>query len=131
GRRGGRGDLLPLRGQGDGHFQRLPLLRSVPCHEFIATGDVNGDGTGDAAVACFDDPPHGGQVWVSRGDGSFEKRLAFTPTQSAAAAIAGLGGDARGDVLVADAGSTALRVYRSGVSGEFDPPVPLGPAGSA
>ncbi|HZL98876.1 MAG TPA: VCBS repeat-containing protein [Planctomycetota bacterium] len=59
------GDLLALRGNGDGTFQTGSLVVShVPQPRSLALGDLDGDGRTDVAVAAFQ-PSHGTRVLLN------------------------------------------------------------------
>ena len=78
--------------------------RWVPVPSAIVTGDFNGDGRTDLAVANSDD--NGVSVLLGNGDGTFQTQVTYAVGSDPVALVAGdFNGDGRTDLAVANEGS--------------------------
>jgi hypothetical protein len=111
---------LPLRGRGDGSFERGSMVQQFPCMDYIATGDFNGDALGDLAVGCEELSA----TWsVNLGNGVFGKPQSAPGWGVESTAVADLNGDGFDDIAVAGSEVRALSVYRGKGDGTFLPPI--------
>jgi hypothetical protein len=115
-----------LLGRGDGSFQvQLTNINDQGVISAVKTGDVNGDGKADVLVDLAG--PAGGadtiEVFLSNGDGSFQKASVFPLTFDGIPelSLADINGDGSPDLLVVDA-STA-RVMLGNGDGTFGPAI--------
>jgi hypothetical protein len=98
--------VVLLLGQGDGEFTVADTLPSEAAVTDLALFDADGDGETDIAAAV----PDAGHVRIYRanGKGQYEAGPVFDLSQPQAIAAAELTGDARDDLVVANAGSVVL-----------------------
>ena len=107
----GSGTLTVLPGNGDGTFQSAvtpaPATGSQP--GAITTGDLNGDGVADLAVANAGSDSI--SVFIGTGSGTFSAKADFTTGAAPAGLVAtDLNGDGRLDLAVAAYGATGTSV---------------------
>jgi hypothetical protein len=114
---------------GAGHFTSHGSYAVTSMTTFaVATGDLNGDGLADLAIAYDvppipNDPPQLG-VFLNKGDGTFSPRVQYAlPVAGAGVAIGDLDGDHRADVAVSG-GSSAYALTNLG-NGQLAVPVKL------
>ena len=110
-------DLTVLLGNGDGTFQRagtIDLGGITP--SAITSGDFNGDGRIDLAVAS-----HGAvQILLGNGDGTFQSPQ-IIPNISGDSVVAGeFSGDGRIDLAVGDSVSNSVSILLNDGDGTFD-----------
>jgi hypothetical protein len=125
------GDSVGIRilpGAGDGTFPS-PVTTSPTGLEptFVTTGDFNGDGSPDLAVANAgsDDV----SVLLGVGDGTFQNKLRFPAGSTAAGIVRGdFNGDGRLDLAVTDNSSNSVSILLGNGDGTFQAPVAY-PAG--
>jgi hypothetical protein len=115
----GSGEIVLLRGGGDGSFAPLGRLSLGLAPTHLAAGDLDGDGRTDLLVSDSGI----GLLWMLHGLGGGT----FGPVESYAAGVspgsvtlADLDHDQRLDVLVADEDGGTLRVLRGNGSGTLD-----------
>jgi hypothetical protein len=113
--------LRVLLGNGDGTFQAPAenFVGSLP--DSIVSGDFNGDGRLDLAVADA-----GGEVSVllGNGDGTFQPAAQYAVGLSPSAIVTGdFNGDGRLDLAVANSGDNTVSVLLGNGDGTFQPQV--------
>ena len=122
-------DVVVLLGSGDGTFQdqrRIPAGTVVPQALPLVTGDFNGDGHLDLAIAKS--LSAAGSVFLGLGDGTFVAPDTIATTVRATPLLADLNGDGVPDLAVLGrTGTILLRRGRPHQPGEFDPPVVVNP----
>lgn len=116
-------------GNGDGTF-KTPTTIAIPCGAlYVATGDFNGDGKTDMAVASADCSPgtNGVEIFLGNGDGTFTAKGTLTSPLSNpySVAVGDFNGDGKLDLAVVDRGasSDAVFFYSGNNDGTFQPPV--------
>lgn len=116
-------------GNGDGTFQ-TPTTIAIPCGAlYVATGDFNGDGKTDMAVASADCSPgsNGVSIFLGNGDGTFTVKGTLTSGLSNpySVAVGDFNGDGKLDLAVVDRGASADAVffYSGNGDGTFQAPV--------
>jgi hypothetical protein len=102
-------------GNGDGTF-KSPSTIAVACGAvWVATGDFNGDGKTDLAVASRDCSPgaNGVSIFLGNGDGTFAAKGTLTsPLSNPASVVAGdFNGDGKMDLAVVDRGASTDSVF--------------------
>jgi hypothetical protein len=109
------------QGSADGKFAYLTNVTTLGCVNYLATGDFDGDGRGDLAPTCLEEPT--AYAGVSLGDGNYRQTLRdpfAAGTESSA--VADLNGDGQDDLALVSQGSTLLKVYLGTGDGSFEPP---------
>jgi FG-GAP-like repeat/Abnormal spindle-like microcephaly-assoc'd, ASPM-SPD-2-Hydin len=102
-------------GNGDGTF-KSPVTIAIACGAvWVATGDFNGDGKTDLAVASRDCNPgtNGVSIFLGNGDGTFTAKGTLTSPLSSPASIAvgDFNGDGKLDLAVVDRGASTDSVF--------------------
>jgi hypothetical protein len=98
------GGVSVLLGNGDGTFQpAMNYLAGVNSYG-VATGDFNGDGIIDLAVAAGS----GAEVLLGNGDGTFQTAIPYSGSGSVSIAVGEFNGDGSADLAVATGNSVAL-----------------------
>ena len=121
--------LTVLLGSGNGTFRAstLSLLRPGSSYS-VVTGDFNGDGKADIALAGADPAGIGAAVtvWLGNGDGTFHSPTSYPlyPGSSTAVtflylAAADVNGDGKTDLVAADGASHTLSVLLNARDGTF------------
>ena len=133
----GRGAVEVLLGAGDGTFRAAPPISTggLTPHALV-TGDFNGDGRADLAVAGADPSGRGVvEVLLGTGDGTFRAAAPISistgPLSPSALVTGDFGGDGRADLAVAGAdpsGRGAVEVLLGAGAGTFRaaPPISTG-----
>ncbi|HEY6947042.1 MAG TPA: choice-of-anchor D domain-containing protein [Candidatus Acidoferrum sp.] len=116
-------------GNGDGTF-KTPSTIAVACGAvWVATGDFNGDGKTDLAVASRDCSPgtNGVSIFLGNGDGTFTAKGTLTSplANPASIAVGDFSGDGKIDLAVVDRGASTDSVffYFGNGDGTFQAPV--------
>jgi hypothetical protein len=124
-------------GNGDGTF-KTPSTIAVPCGAvWVATGDFNGDGKTDLAVASVDCGPgtNGVNIFLGNGDGTFTAKGTLTSPLSNpfSIAVGDFNGDGKMDLAVVDRGVTTDSVffYLGNGDGTFQAPTSVSLGGLA
>jgi FG-GAP-like repeat len=94
------GDLIVLRGHGDGSFDPLQTVASGGQWSLLALGDLTGDGVADIASLVSDPPSLEVRAWQGTGFGA-PLVTPLTPTSPFQLALGDLDGDGRLDAVVA------------------------------
>jgi hypothetical protein len=102
-------------GNGDGTF-KTPTTIAVLCGAlYVATGDFNGDGKTDLAVASADCSPgtNGVEIFLGNGDGTFTAKGTLTSPLSNpySIAVGDFNGDGKMDLAVVDRGASTDSVF--------------------
>jgi hypothetical protein len=101
----GVGSIGALFGNGDGTFRAVTVFSSNPRHtsDYVAVGDMNGDGNADLVSAPNFNAPGSGdvQVLLGNGNGTFQTARLYNGGSSNSLALADVNGDGRLDVLTA------------------------------
>lgn len=123
-------------GNGDGTF-KTPTTIAIPCGAlYVATGDFNGDGKTDLAVASADCSPgtNGVEIFLGNGDGTFTAKGTLTSPLSNpfSVAVADFNGDGKLDLTVVDRGAStdAVFFYSGNGDGTFQTPTSVSLGGS-
>ncbi|HEX3822416.1 MAG TPA: FG-GAP-like repeat-containing protein [Candidatus Sulfotelmatobacter sp.] len=90
------GDIGILLGNGDGTFQAATTLNAPANANFLATGDVNGDGKTDLLISGEDSI----NVMLGNGDGSFQMPTTYLVGGGGHPAVGDLNGDGKPDVAL-------------------------------
>lgn len=121
-----RGIARVLLGTGDGTFEISPAtydsgVSAGGWANFVAVGDLNGDGALDLAIANYPDSTIG--VLLGHGDGTFGSTVLYDSGSRLAWAntIADVNGDAKSDLIVANAGGMVDVLLGNG-DGTLQPP---------
>jgi len=116
-------------GNGDGTF-KAPVTIPIACGAvWVATGDFNGDGKTDLAVASVDCGPgtNGVSIFLGNGDGTFTAKGTLTSPLSNpfSIAVGDFNGDGKMDLAVVDRGASTDSVffYFGNGDGTFQAPV--------
>src|SRR5690242_15718737 len=124
-------------GNGDGTF-KTPSTIAIPCGAlYVATGDFNGDGKTDLAVASADCSPgtNGVEMFLGNGDGTFTAKGTLTSPLSNpfSVGVADFNGDGKPDLAVVDRGSStdAVFFYSGNGDGTFQAPISVSLGGLA
>lgn len=124
-------------GNGDGTF-KPPSTIAIACGAvWVATGDFNGDGKTDLAVASRDCSPgtNGVSIFLGNGDGTFAAKGTLTsPLSNPASVAAGdFNGDGKLDLAVVDRGAStdAVFFYSGNGDGTFQAPTSVSLGGLA
>lgn len=124
-------------GNGDGTF-KTPTTIAIPCGAlYVATGDFNGDGKTDLAVASADCSPgtNGVEIFLGNGDGTFTTKGTLTSPLSNpfSVAVADFNGDGKLDLAVVDRGAStdAVFFYSGNGDGTFQTPTSVSLSGLA
>lgn len=115
-----------LLGNGDGSFQPATSFTVGKGSEFIAAGDLNGDGNLDLVVANTLDANL--SVLLGKGDGSFRSQISVPFQGARAVAVGDFNHDGKLDLVVTDGSSASLLLGKG--DGTFEPPVSILPTGS-
>ncbi|HKW34189.1 MAG TPA: VCBS repeat-containing protein, partial [Candidatus Acidoferrum sp.] len=122
-------------GNGDGTF-KTPTTIAIPCGAlYVATGDFNGDGKTDLAVASADCSPstNGVEIFLGNGDGTFTAKGTLTSPLSNpfSIAVGDFNGDGKMDLAVVDRGVSTDSVffYMGNGDGTFQAPTSVGLGG--
>jgi len=119
------GGIQPLEGTGEGTFLlEPPIPRGA---RFLTTADFNGDGWGDF-VSSGTEATAG--VWISRGDGTFNRTDLGELSNPGAIAFGDLNGDGMHDLVLAPDTIdpvTWIQVHIGRGDGTFLPPLSFGP----
>ena len=115
-----------LLGNGDGTFQSAVTYDSGGSwSQFLATGDVNGDGRPDVVVANWQSGSVG--VLLGEGDGTFQPVVTYSSGGLAySVAVSDVNGDGKLDLVVANWISSAVGVLLGNGDGTFQPAVTYG-----
>ncbi|HKW63310.1 MAG TPA: choice-of-anchor D domain-containing protein [Candidatus Acidoferrum sp.] len=102
-------------GNGDGTF-KTPTTIAIPCGAlYVATGDFNGDGKTDLAVASADCSPgtNGVEIFLGNGDGTFTAKGTLTSplANPFSVAVGDFNGDGKMDLAVVDRGATTDSIF--------------------
>jgi hypothetical protein len=109
-----------LLGNGDGTFQTQKVFPTGFQVEFVATGDLNGDGKQDIVVANYADRTAG--VLLGNGDGTFQPQVAYSVSGFASGlGIADLDGDGHLDIAVSCNVPARVDVLYNQGDGTFGP----------
>ena len=118
------GAVNVLIGNGDGTFGApvaYATLPGVPIIAAIATGDFNGDGKTDLAVASLNSSKIA--ILLGNGDGTFQSAVGFSAANtSLSIVVADFNGDGKADLATANAGS--ISVLLGNGDGTFQPVLP-------
>ena len=124
-------------GNGDGTF-KSPSTFAVACGAvWVATGDFNGDGKTDLAVASRDCSPgtNGISIFLGNGDGTFTAKGTLTSPLSNpfSIAVGDFNGDGKMDLAVVDRGASTDSVffYTGNGDGTFQAPTSVSLGGLA
>ncbi len=119
-------------GNGDGTF-KTPTTIAIPCGAlYVATGDFNGDGKTDMAVASANCSPgtNGVSIFLGNGDGTFTAKGTLTSPLSNpfSVAVGDFNGDGKLDLAVVDRGAStdAVFFYPGNGDGTFQTPTSVG-----
>jgi hypothetical protein len=114
--------IFILLGNGDGTFQTAYTVSAGDSPSAIASGDFNGDGKPDLAVANFDSSV---SVLLGKGDGTFQAPVASYLVGSYPESIVALdlNGDGKLDLAVYNYGSNTISVLLGTADGTFQPAV--------
>jgi hypothetical protein len=105
------GALAVLLGNGDGTFQNAVRYAAPLGSSWVATGDFNGDGYADIALAAFTNSVATLTVFLSNGDGTLRNPLTYGAGASPLGITAGdVNGDGRPDLVYVDDSSSLVGV---------------------
>jgi len=114
----GAGSVSIFFGKGDGTFTAQPSLVVGNRPLFVTTGDFNGDGKLDLAVANFNDNTV--SVLLNNGNGTFGSKTDFTTgTQPVSVAAGDFNGDAKLDLAVTNQKDNTVSVLLNSGAGTF------------
>jgi hypothetical protein len=134
-------NVAVLFGNGDGTFSHEQdyTLPSGAAATMLATGDFNGDGIIDIAVAAGGGAsPSGVFILLGNAGGTFAAPVQVDASLNPSIAVADLNGDGRADLVVADRGNQpnrvagTIHVYLGNANGSFasQPPAALSAPGA-
>jgi hypothetical protein len=107
-----QGAISILLGNGDGTFQApigYPVGLSPAC---VVTGDINGDGIPDLAVA--DGGSNAASILLGNGDGTFQPAVSFAAgLEPGCAAVADFSGSGKPDLVAPSVGTAAIAILRN------------------
>jgi hypothetical protein len=98
-----------LLGNGDGTFQPVAAYPANSCYYsdfsgFLVTGDFNGDGLADLAVASGS----GIELFLGNGDGTFQPQPAYPIRAAQSLAVGDFNGDGNADLAAVSSNSTTI-----------------------
>jgi hypothetical protein len=115
-------------GNGDGTFTAGPTLSVLFQPEFIATGDLNGDGNTDVVIAGTD--PDSIDVFLGNGNGTFQSPITTTVGCNVVSiAVADFNGDGKQDVAISNLCWNDVAVLLGNGDGTFQTPQYFSAAG--
>jgi hypothetical protein len=114
----GLGDLSIFLGNGDGSFQAAVDYSVGKVPDSVASGDFNGDGNADLAVANLQSNTI--SVLLGNGAGIFQTAVNYgTGSHPASVAVGDFNGDGKKDLVVANSDSSTLGVLLGNGDGTF------------
>lgn len=125
---GDAGGVSILFGNGDGTFQAAKNISVGTNCEFIAAGDLDGDGKADLALVRPSDLNSNDNgdvtIFLGNGDGTFRQGAVLTPGETPWNIVAtDLNGDQKLDLIVVTTGDNSVSVLLGNGDGSFQLPV--------
>ncbi len=117
----GPGKVSVLLGRGDGTFA-APIVLQAGIQAFaVRTGDFNGDGKPDLAVATNLDVFGSVAILLGNGDGSFQPQVSYpTGRFSVALSVADFNGDGASDLAVVNQSNNTVTILAGKGDGTFE-----------